>query len=293
MTKVEKGDSGCIVHCEFAEDDGLPVLVDSMGGQKDQSSKSTEVKGSTTTPTTITRSPSPNTQTNASESDKPKFVDVFPTPLSSFLKIESSYKAMSLEDAAKKAKFVLSEILVAGDKEEENKLKAIKRISKDFDMTEEDVMSIFIYTLENKKDRKKNPYKILNGALANRTKENLLPLREYIFYLLKGLRSFPRFKKENVLYRGVEMDEEDKKAYREGRTLVWTPFTSTSTKEASAYNFTGTSGVIFEIRGKFRGYSIGSLSKFEDEEGNSLSHLINLIRIAVVSYCNMFYRGHP
>ena len=268
MTKVEKGDSGCIVHCEFAEDDGLPVLVDSMGGQKDQSSKSTEEKGSTTTPTTITRSPSPNTQTNASESDKPKFVDVFPTPLSSFLKIESSYKAMSLEDAAKKAKFVLSEILVAGDKEEENKLKAIKRISKDFDMTEEDVMSIFIYTLENKKDSKRSPYKILNGALANRTKENLLPLREYIFYLLKGLRSFPRFKKENVLYRGVEMDEEDKKAYREGRTLVWTSFTSTSTEENKAKLFAGDNGVIFEIHGKFRGYSVGTFSSFSEEEGN-------------------------
>ena len=268
VTKIEKGDSGSIVYCEFVEDKGLSILKDplnELGGQNTNTSVETQ---STTAiqSTTISRLPS-STPNNPPSSNGLKFVDASPASLSEFLKIESSYKAVSLEDAAKKAGFALTESYITDAKAK--KLGALKRVSKDFDMTEEDVMSIFTYTLEKKKDREKSPYRIVNGALANRTRENLLPLRDYIFYLLKGLRSFPRFRKENVLYRGVNMDEDAKSTYREGRTLFWTPFTSTSTEETSAYKFTGTSGVIFEIRGKFRGYSIGSLSKYEKEEGIS------------------------
>ena len=212
----------------------------------------------------------------------PKYVEESPKPLDRLMNLEDGYKGISLDDAIRKAKFEGSELILARAKEKES---GLKRISKDFDLTEEDVKSIFIYTLEKDEFGEGTPYCVVNEALSRRDeKQNLRNLREYIFYLLTGLRHLPRFKKEKVLYRGVKIDRAAaKKIYREGRTLYWTSFSSTTTDEDRAYEFVeeiskerkveqgidyiACDGVIFEIHGKFRGYSIGTFSRFTTEEG--------------------------
>ena len=250
VEEVEEGESCCVVYCEFVECGKPSAFKDTVGefegGSLEENDKNT----------------------SHSTSSGPRYADPSPPSLSDILKLGDSCKAVSLEDAIRKAGFASSEKFIAEAKEK--KMKDLRRIAKDFDLTEEDVISVFIYTLENKEDRPKSPYNIVNSALANRTEEGLLPLREYIFYLLQGLRSLPRFKKQSVLYRGVKMAQSvSKRIYREGRTLTWTSFTSTTTDENRAYKFSGDNGVVFEIHGKFRGYSIGLFSKFASEEGNS------------------------
>ena len=251
VTKIEEGESGCIVHCEFVEDEKPPVLE---GTVKEFEGSSLELKGKTSF-------------SLSSSSSGLKYAEPDPPSLSEILKLGSDYKAVTLNNAIRKAGFDPSARFIRESKEK--KMKDLRRISKDFDLTWEDVMSVFIYTLEDKESRGKSPYNVVNSALASRSEESLLPLRDYIFYLLQGLRSLPRFRKQSVLYRGVKMAHSDvKEIYREGRTLTWTSFTSTSTDENKARPFAGKEGVIFEVHGKFRGYSIGLFSKFAAEEGN-------------------------
>ena len=198
----------------------------------------------------------------------PKYAESSPTSLSEIFEFdEKSYEIIPLEEAIKKAKFSDPDKLIAvGMKKKED----LKRISKDFDLTKTDIMSIFIYTFEKEGTSSESPYYVVNRALAMRSKEDLLPKREYIFYLLTALRKLPMFRKQKVLYRGIMWpDANVRDTYYEGRTLSWTSFSSTSTDESTAYEFVEDSknGVIFEIHGKFRGYSIGTFSDYGDEEG--------------------------
>ena len=245
VTKIEEGEAGCVVCCEFIENGKRLALEDV---RKEFEQRPTEEKDKI--------SPS---------SSGPKYADPSPPSLSDLLKLGNNYKPMTLDDAIRKAGFASSEKFIS---EANGKMNTLKRILKDFDLTEEDIKSVFIYTLEDKENRGKSPYNVVNSALSKRSKDDLLPLRDYIFYLLQGLRSLPRFKKQGVLYRGVRMPQSvAKDIYREGRTLTWTSFTSTSTDEKKAHLFAGENGVIFEIHGKFRGYSIGTFSSFSEEEG--------------------------
>lgn len=248
VVKIEDSMSGWVVHCDFIKNEKAPLLEEAVMEFERNSLKKIENASS------------------APPSSGLKYADPFPPSLSDILKLEKSYKAVSLEEAIGNAGLISSEKILNEAKE---KMKSFKRIMKDFDMTKKDIESIFIYTLEDKEHRDNSMYNIVNGALADRGRKVLLPLRNYIFYLLQGLRSLPKFKKQDVLFRGVKMPQSVvNDTYREGRTLTWTSFSSTSTDESRAYRFAGKDGVIFEIHGKFRGYSIGTFSKFATEEGN-------------------------
>lgn len=251
VTKIEYRESGCIVHCEFTGDEGGCALEKTME-EFEQKSLEEESKLAAFYTRHL-----PKNQTHECP---------FPPSLSDILKIERDYKPASLKKAIRKGcpdgddKYITSA--------KERKKKDLRRIAKDFNLTEEGVTSIFVYTLENKVDENRSLYNAMNNALSNRSREALLPFKDYIFYLLMGLRSLPRFEKQRVLYRGVNMPRSAARdIYREGRTLTWTSFSSASTDEDKARKFVGKRGVIFEIHGKFRGYSIGTISKFGSEEG--------------------------
>lgn len=252
VTKIEKKDTYYIVYGEFVEDRN-PILENVV---EKYAKSSTE---------------------NPVPPSGPKYTERFPASLSDILKPESDYKAKTLKDAIENAGIEDIDDVI---KKAFAKKKERESILKDFNLTKEDVMSIFIYTLQNKGDGEKSVYRVLNNALANRTKENLLPLREYIFYLLMGLRDLPRFIAKSNLFRGVRMSRKELDAtYCKGRTLVWTTFTSTTTDEKAARKFASDvknkeekhdpdeCSVLFEIYGKFRGYSIGTFSRYRKEEG--------------------------
>lgn len=244
VTKIKKKDFLCVVYGEIV-DERPPVLKDAVSK--------------------FEQKPFVKKLESVCESGL-KYADPFPNRLSDFLEIEKGYVPNGLEQAIKFAKFEGSEELI---NEANGKMEELKRILKDFDLTEDNIKSVFIYTVERKELRGKSPYNVVNKALSTRN-EDLHPLKDYIFYLLQGLRNLPRFKKQKVLYRGVKMSHlVAKNIYREGRTLTWTSFSSTSTDESKAYYFASDDGVVFEIHGKFRGYSIGTFSSYGDEEGNT------------------------
>lgn len=202
------------------------------------------------------------------------YAERFPVQLSNFFGLEKDYKAVSLEEALNQMKSVDGKSVIS---------QAVSKMGKIGDMevfglTKRDIMSIFIYTMEM---GWASPYARMNSALAYRKMETLLPVREYILYLLGGLRKIEK-SEGKVLYRGVRMNKiQAENIYYEGRTIFWTPFSSTSTNVAKAYTFANKNkggkgdenncGLIFEIHGDVRGYSISSLSDFAGE-GGKLAH---------------------
>ena len=273
VTRKEEGEGGWVVYCEFAED-GRPLVLGEAVEEFEE--KPLKTKDKTSHPPLIPK--------------EPRYADPFPPPLNDVLKIERGYKPVTLEEAIKKACFDGDDKFIKEAKKD--KMKKLKRIAKDFDLTEEDVMAIFVYTLGNEKDKSRSLYKIVNSALSKRSRDDLLKIKDYVFYLLQGLRSLPRFKKQNVLYRGVKMPQSvAREIYREGRTLTWSAFSSTSTDEEKARYFAGKNGVIFEIHGKFRGYGIGTVSKYGLEEGNT-KHSFYLTNFALLYPICFLYRDH-
>ena len=251
MTKVGKKDGRYVVCGEFVEEARKPVLE---GIVKEYEQKCKAAKEKIDAACKV-----------------PKYAEALPTQLSEILSLSDDYKAISFEEAIRKANFTSDELT----RRSRGKMEELKKVAKDFGLSKTDIMAIFTYTFENKEEKEKkkgnSPYNIVNSALAERDREKLLPIREYIFYLLMGLRQLPVFKREDVLYRGVNMPSGVAKSiYREGSTLTWTSFSSTTTDESRAYVFAKDSGVIFEIHGKFRGYSIGTLSRYTVEEGKIL-----------------------
>lgn len=242
MAKINKKYGRCVVHGEFVETK-KPVLEDLV---KEFDQKYLAVKGGA-----------------GPVFYGPKYAEGLPTPLSEILDLGDNYRAKSFEDSIKNSNFNDCDKLISEGKKKKEEL---KKVSKDFGLTKTDIMAIFTYTFEKEGRKGNSPYNVVNRALAERNKETLLLIREYILYLLMGLRKLPKFDGEKVLYRGVAIPADvAKNIYREGSTLTWTSFSSTSSDENKAYSFAGENGVIFEIHGKFRGYSIGTFSNYLEE----------------------------
>lgn len=249
MKKVKKEGQRNVVYCEFVEGKKSPVLEDFV--------KAVEKKYSEKINNPIFNN---------------GYAERFPVPLYKFLALEKNYKAVSLQEAVKQMKSVDSDFVISQARRQA-KLKGMEG----FGLTIVDAMSIFIYTIEKGWS---SPYNAMNYALAHREKKTLLPVREFMFYLLGALRKMHK-SEGKVLYRGVRMDKsEAENIYYEGRTIVWTPFSSTSTNVEKAYKFANKfkgeigdenkCGLIFEIHGNIRGYRISALSAFSTEEGKHI-----------------------
>ena len=129
---------------------------------------------------------------------------------------------------------------------------------------------LFSYTYEAK-NHDDSPYRVINKALAERDDNALYNYRGYILHLLKALRRLrPVNPREVTLYRGIkgEFVKFKKEHYKEGSTMTWPAFTSTTTNEDVAYKFMekSTLPIIFEIHGAFVGYSIKEFSKHSNED---------------------------
>lgn len=250
MEKVEKEGQRNVVYCKFVEEKERLLLEDFVkaveGKHKENINNPIYGNG---------------------------YAERFPDQLSNFLRLEKDYKAVSLEEAISQMKSVDGKFVVSQAKNQ-----ARLKGAEGFGLTDADAMSIFIYTIEK---GWASPYNAMNFALAHRKKKTLLPVREYILYLLGGLRKMHK-SEGKVLYRGVRMDKsEAENIYYEGRTIFWTPFSSTSTNVAKAYKFANKfkgkegdenkCGLIFEIHGNVRGYRISNLSAYVTEEGK-LAH---------------------
>ena len=220
-----------------------------------------------------------NTMTGAERADAPEMC-VSDMPFSDFFVNPSALGILEsmpqdfyepLDEAFESAGFEDLENIKKKSQEKANEL-AMNGTLGSLDMNMEEAEVLFSYTYQAQKG-KKSPCYIMNTVLAERNVNQLQNHRCYILHLLKALRKLKRVDTNGgrtILYRGIDGKTMsfDEKHYQVGNTLTWPAFTSTALEEETAYKFMQRAAqpVIFEIRGKFVGYSIKAFSRFPKEE---------------------------
>ena len=172
---------------------------------------------------------------------------------------------MTLNEAVEKAGFPEAKDMMEACDE---KIRQI-RCAWEGHLTVDDIKSILIYTYELDDDTIDSPYKIVNSKLSKRSIDGLRKIRGYVLYLLRALRKLPRFNSRCILYRGIWGENVSTDKYKEGSSITWSSFTSTTTDEDVASNFADGSEVplLFIIRGNYIGYSLMDYSFRETEKG--------------------------
>ena len=195
-------------------------------------------------------------------------------PIDSIIKINKDHVPKGILEAIRETGFSNPEKLVEVCSEKVGKLK--KGLLKLLNMTTEEAQALASYTSGAKEVSEGLFYRIINTALAERDKEKLTKMADYILYLVSSLHKLPEYKMKEggALYRGVpDKDFPVHSMYHEGEELVWKSFASASTEKECAYKFIERGkekkGTIFEIHGKFRGYSISVFSMYSKEEGKT------------------------
>ena len=152
----------------------------------------------------------------------------------------------------------------------------------------EDAAAVALYTFDFGKDGmyEMNPYRLLNKALSTKKKEEkakqLVKVRDVLYLVMCALRKLPAVKGV-TLYRGIR-DKVDMNQYKEGSTVTWPGFSSTTpdmnTTKAFLTNMrderegeerdggedeTTMKGTLFVIEEAW-GYDVQPYSIFSDEE---------------------------
>jgi len=141
---------------------------------------------------------------------------------------------------------------------------------KNFDITLEELLAIYFFTLESNPMTFNNLYSSLNKDLMSKDCRASLPKwRFYLYLLFEGLKKIPIWS-GNDLYRGVSMDLISKypETYVTGNVITWFGITSTTTNIEVIKQFIGdnTSGfTIFSIKSTFSGHSISMFSAHPSE----------------------------
>lgn len=170
-----------------------------------------------------------------------------------------------LEESLKKANFLGWEGMLQWCNEKVAKIEK-QGVLDTLSMEREEALAIFIYTYGSDE----SPYLVLNRALATRNEDTIPNYRGYIVHLLSALRKLPRYRKRDVLYRGIDANYAawNQAEYAVGNTLTWPAFTSTSASEDSTSRFLqdAVKPIIFEIHGEFNGCNIMLFSFLKEEE---------------------------
>jgi hypothetical protein len=161
--------------------------------------------------------------------------------------------------------------------------KNLEKIKKKYTkITKEDAYIICSYTCESK-DKKFNPYRLLNTSLISENRENgLNNISKYLYIFLNSLRKLEKYippEDNKYLYRcitnkvGLSDDPFNKKyvPYKVGNIKTFWGFTSTSPNIKTTYNFLKKevkirSGTIFVLGGDIWGYDITLFNYFGEEE---------------------------
>ena len=133
-------------------------------------------------------------------------------------------------------------------------------------LSDEEAFTIFTYTVDE--GGKRMPYRVVNKALAERSSGSVA-VYPYILHLLHAIRNLPQYKKDELLYRGIDGKFLNKDNYKKGNILTWPAFTSVTYNREKAYEFVMENWiehkVVFEIQGDVTGYEISDYSMFPDE----------------------------
>jgi len=157
-------------------------------------------------------------------------------------------------------------------------------------LTAQDAAAVALWTFsfgESDADQQRNPFRLINNALLERSAMKLRKLRGLIFLLLFGLRGLPRMV-QPVLYRGIRQ-RCDLAKYQPGNIVTWSGFSSTTTNLAATQRFltdeaTGKcEGTLFQIHSNAWGYDMQPFSFFPSEEEILLEPEIDLKVVSVLA----------
>ena len=104
-------------------------------------------------------------------------------------------------------------------------------------LSTDEASAIILYTNDE------GPYKILNFLLRAENRREVIPFIEYLWLLMHGLSRCPR-PTEPMVYRGIK-ERVDANSYKVGRVVVWSAFSSCTTKMSvltENNQFLGTTG---------------------------------------------------
>lgn len=82
-----------------------------------------------------------------------------------------------------------------------------------------------------------NIYRRVNSVLFHRRSCEMEKWKHYIWHLVTGVRSLPKYPKEIALYRGIDAKFFKPEDYTQGTRIIWHSFTSCSQSNEQAKNF--------------------------------------------------------
>eukprot|EP01106_Pelomyxa_sp_JSP_P003724 TRINITY_DN1564_c0_g1_i1.p1 TRINITY_DN1564_c0_g1~~TRINITY_DN1564_c0_g1_i1.p1 ORF type:complete len:227 (+),score=52.49 TRINITY_DN1564_c0_g1_i1:336-1016(+) len=120
-------------------------------------------------------------------------------------------------------------------------------------LSKDQALAIALYTFDlsissTQGDGSDNFYHNLNTLLRRRSGPVMEAIKPYLWYLLSALAALPKW--QGVAYRGVPPDTLPliKQKYRQGITVHWSSFTSTTVSLDKAKEFARPGGVVFTIQ---------------------------------------------
>eukprot|EP01124_Arcella_intermedia_P026877 TRINITY_DN5150_c1_g1_i5.p1 TRINITY_DN5150_c1_g1~~TRINITY_DN5150_c1_g1_i5.p1 ORF type:complete len:212 (-),score=63.55 TRINITY_DN5150_c1_g1_i5:55-660(-) len=134
-------------------------------------------------------------------------------------------------------------------------------------LTFDEFCAVYFYTAQWDD---KNLYSLLNASLTSKDYSSTLPQwKYYLHYLLSAIQKIPKWQGSQDLYRGVSQDlvQQYPSRYKEGETITWYAFTSTTTNLKTVKSFLPEDkpSTIFTINGSFSGRCIQDYSAFQTE----------------------------
>ena len=157
-------------------------------------------------------------------------------------------------------------------------------------------LALAAYTFElgidSESDGQDNFYMVLNELLRKRQPGVMRELKPFLGYMMQALAALPDWR--GMAYRGIPASEKDvvMAKYKDGSTVHWSSFTSTSTKLATAQDFARVGGIVFVIN-VVQGRCVEAYSALQAEDEIILSPNSRFIVTEECHLCiNGDLRGH-
>jgi hypothetical protein len=142
-------------------------------------------------------------------------------------------------------------------------------------LSADQALALAVYTfdlgMDSEADGRDNFYVVLNVLLRKRQPDIMRGLKPYLGYMMQALAALPDWR--GVVYRGIPGSERAvvEGQYKEGSTVHWSSFTSTTTTLATARDFARDGGgVVFVIK-VLQGRSVRAYSAMQAEDEILLS----------------------
>jgi len=137
----------------------------------------------------------------------------------------------------------------------------------EYGLSENEAGAITYYTSDARGigQSQESPYRVLNPLLAQRDREPLEQWKDFLFFLLNGLKKLPDYK--GKVWRGFDKPiSQLSYQYRHGNTIIWVAVTSTTRNRNKMLEFAKpTQGTLMQLN-VTEGKDISFLSLYPEEE---------------------------